>query len=215
MIITKKEKAFAKIFELNTYDDLIQNLIYNEDNWIKSREIETKLISKLIENNISTDRITEFTDVFYVDKDKLYPTVSESFAKDGKEAQILSTNTNNKTIGNIYIKNVSECNPYGEYSIYRLPKQKYNIIPPKCFVIEKEMPFLKEHIIDWTNNGISCVYTVSGTLDKKLQLNEKESKKYVDELIKDTNVSYNEKFSYDKENNIYAKVYIMKKATTL
>lgn len=79
-MLTQKVKAYAEYYNLSSNNEVLSCKNSNKK-WINERKLDTKLIASLIKREIATNKITEFSDTFYVEEGLIYPTISESFAK--------------------------------------------------------------------------------------------------------------------------------------
>lgn len=175
----------------------------------KNKEIENKMIADLINDSITTDNIVEFNDT-YSDDSIISSSIAKEFAIDNKSATIITPKSNNVTLGNLNILKTKKNNPYGNYQEIITPNTIKLIKDAKCFVVTSNLPRLERHFKAWAGMNATCIYAISGQLDKAL----KEKDDEVRESMKSMTGNYIDldcKFSYDKETNIVAKVYILKR----
>lgn len=206
-----KEKTFADYYGVCNSLELVKaKEIYNDEKWLKTRKIETALIAKLIKESIDVNKITEFSDTFYVDYNTMYPTISQAFATGGYEAELLTPNLRNITIDDMIVTNVPKNNIYGNYSEFNSFNTE-KIIYPECFVSEKQFSRLTEHYKIWALKNIPCVFAVSGQLNNNTKAKDEQAKLLVNEIIHNEDLTADVNFKYVRDTNSFAKIYTIKK----
>lgn len=208
-MLTQKVKAYADYYNLSSNNEVLR-CENSKTKWIDERRLDTKLVASLIQREITTNRITEFSDTFYVENGLIYPTISESFAKKNNEAVILTPYVNSHAKNNVKIFKVNKNNPYGPYSNFN-QDNIYNPIKTYCFVTEKNLPRLSENFKLWAKNGITCIYAVSGRINNTLAKKDLEAKEIISNVVLNEPLTVYESELYDKENKSFAKIYTIRK----
>ncbi len=208
-MLTQKVKAYAEYYNLSSNNEVLSCKNSNKK-WINERKLDTKLIASLIKREIATNKITEFSDTFYVEEGLIYPTISESFAKENNEAVLLTPYVDSQVKENVSIYKVDKNNPYGPYSNFNQDKI-YHLIKTSCFVTEKNLPRLSDNFKLWAKNGIACVYAISGKTSDHLVKKDKEAKEFINYVISNEPLKVNVSGLYDKKSKSFAKIYVIRK----
>lgn len=205
-----KEKAYANYYGLNSYFEVLSHVKNkNLEQWVEDRKIETLLMTELIKTVIDnpaydSKQIIEFADTFYVDDNTLYPSISESYSKDGVVANLFTPYANSSTINNLIITNIDKDNIYKVFD-----KIDKNIHLVKCFITEKDLPGIERYYRYWANKGITCIFAISGQNISFNKQKEETANRIIEEISKDKSLSYDIKESNDVKGT--AKIYVIRK----
>ena len=209
-MLTQEIKAYADYYDLRSNNEVLRSKENNpKKKWINERWLDTYLIAYLIEKEVTTNKIVEFSNTLYVDNKNTYPTIGDNFAKKGKEAIVLTPYVDSHAINDVYIRNVSLDNPYGPYSNFN-KNEVHNLYKTNCFVTEKKLPRLSENFKIWAKDNITCIYAISGKLNDNLIKKDKEAFEFANNIVKNESLKCIEKELYNKKNNSIAKIYVIK-----
>lgn len=203
-------KTNKKYPNINNKKTSINKYILSEKNFDEER-LEKQMLAELICNVIKTDNMVEFANVKYIDEELLTPTIAEAYINMGNTATIITSNTIELKNEKLTIINTMSNNPYGEFQRLITPSMINKINEAKCFVTTKDLPKLDKYFKTWAGMGIPCVYCVSGSLDKIIKQKDDAIREYMKSLTKDNQLTLESDFSYDKNMNKLAKIYVLKR----
>lgn len=78
-------------------------------------------------------------------------------------------------------------------------------------ILDNNLPLLKEKTYDLILNGTTCIYSISGKLNKKIQKKDKIAEKFIKDVLENEEIESSVNFAYDSSNNNFAKIFILKK----
>ena len=172
----------------NSYNSALENYYLNQEiNFL--REIELNLLSYLILKNDNVDKIIELNNI--TDNQ----TIANACKIRGRNVITLPVPSNNSELNSV----IQDTLVYKDDSF----------ADEKIIVISEENNFfIEKYFKSCIQEGISCIYAISGQLGKDIMYKDNEIKKTVSKI---TDNNYKLTFTYDKATNTLAKIYIMKK----
>ena len=173
----------------------------------------TEMTAQIIADQFkNSNNFIEFSDVFYTDKDILFPTISENLADNGKNATLISpyiqTKKNKKGLSTI---RTGIENPFYIYEEIVTPKLISDLKDVDCFITSINNSKLMRHFKTWASLGVPCIYTMSGQMDNKFKTNCETMTQIFESATKNNNLNYKVAFDYDSKSNYVSKIYTMKR----